>query len=241
MNAGLRALGRPPFTLERDEAYIGVMVDDLVTRGVDEPYRLFTSRSEYRLLLRQDNAVARLGPRASSLGLLTDGQAASLERRLEAEELIRRWFVETRVGPEEAAAFLEGVGAGGIDGPTPAAELLRRPGVDAAALMEVVASPAPAGSDDPALRSVEVDLKYEGYVERERRRAEVLRARAEFALSETVPYVDFATLSAEAREKLERVRPQTLAQAGRIPGVSQADLQNLVMEVRRWRGAENGP
>lgn len=236
INAGLRALGRPPFTLERDEAYIGVLIDDLVTRGVDEPYRLFTSRSEFRLLLRQDNAVARLGPRAAELGLLTGEQEDALERRRDAESTIRRWFVDTRLGPEEAADLLRDADAGGIDGPTSAAELIRRPGVEAEALFAAATVASPPVGDPGVLRAVEIDLKYSGYVERERQRAQVLRARAEFELPDSVPYGSFITLSAEAREKLDRIRPGTLAQAGRIPGVSQADLQNLVMEVRKWRG-----
>lgn len=236
INAGLRALGRPEFTLERDEAYLGVMIDDLVTRGVDEPYRLFTSRSEFRLLLRQDNAVARLGPRAAELGLLTATQKAALSRRLDAEDGTRRWFVETRLGPDEVGALLERVGAGGLDAPVSAAELLQRPPVEAVELVHAAATAPPATPDEPAFRSVAIEMKYAGYVERERRRAEVLRTRAAFELTDDVPYADFATLSAEGREKLGRIRPSTLAQAGRIPGVSQADLQNLVMEVRKWRG-----
>ncbi len=234
-NAGLRALGRAPFVLERDEAYLGVLVDDLVTRGVDEPYRLFTSRSEFRLLLRQDNAVHRLGPKARSLGLLTDRQESALDRHLESETRIRRWFVETRLTPEQVMPVLDEAGAGSLSGPTSAAELLQRPGVSGCALAAAGGLQVVAPEEVTALAAVEVELRYAGYVMRERQRAEVLRSRAAFSLDESLPYSGFLSLSAEAREKLHRVRPLTLAQAGRIAGVSQSDLQNLVMEVKKLR------
>jgi tRNA uridine 5-carboxymethylaminomethyl modification enzyme len=234
-NAGLRALGRAPFVLERDEAYLGVLVDDLVTRGVDEPYRLFTSRSEFRLLLRQDNAVRRLGPKASSLGLLTPHQLNALDRYVASEDRIRTWFVETQLTAQQVTPILDEAGAGSLSGPTAAAELLQRPGVSGRSLAEQGGLEVVGPEALTAFASVEVELRYAGYVMRERQRAEVLRARAEFALDETLPYSDFKSLSAEAREKLVRVRPTTLAQAGRIAGVSQSDLQNLVMEVRKQR------
>ncbi len=234
-NAALRAQGRAPFVLERDEAYIGVLIDDLVTRGVDEPYRLFTSRSEFRLLLRQDNAVSRLGPVARERGLLTAHQEEALEARLALEAQVRSWFTSTRLAGPEIEQVLEGAGAGSITGSALASDLLQRPGVEARALAEVGSGGLQRFSEHPAFRSVEVELKYAGYVMRERERAARLRERAGFSLDETLPYSDFHTLSAEAREKLSRVRPGTLAQAGRVAGVSQADLQNLVMEVRRLR------
>ncbi|MBT8403256.1 MAG: tRNA uridine-5-carboxymethylaminomethyl(34) synthesis enzyme MnmG [Gemmatimonadetes bacterium] len=234
-NAALEAQGRGPFVLERDEAYIGVLIDDLVTRGVDEPYRLFTSRSEFRLLLRQDNAIARLGPRARALGMLTPDQVESLEARLEEQDRVRRWFVETRLQPDTVKELLRGLGMKPARQAVRASDLLRRPGVEVDQLLEAAGEHGgfPVGVSSAALASIEVDLKYEGYVARERERAEVLRRRADFALDDHLPYDEFITLSAESREKLKRVRPNTLAQAGRIPGVSQADLQNLVMEVRK--------
>lgn len=235
-NAALQSLGRPEWTLERDEAYIGVLIDDLVTRGVDEPYRLFTSRSEFRLLLRQDNAIARLGPTAATLGLLTASQDEAMRDRMQVEEALRQWFVETRLSASEVGQVLADADAGGLRGTETAAELLRRPRVTAAALVAAAPSAPPVGEDDPAFDSVEVELKYSGYVRRERERAEVLRARAGFTLPDDLEYASLITLSAEAREKLRQVRPTTLAQAGRVSGVSQADLQNLVMEVRRLRG-----
>jgi tRNA uridine 5-carboxymethylaminomethyl modification enzyme len=239
-NAALNVQNRKPFVLERDQAYIGVLIDDLVTKGVDEPYRLFTSRAEFRLLLRQDNAASRLGPVARDLGLLTEDQNAALGERLGAEEAVRVWFRETALPPDSVNQLLEETKAGTIKEPTRASELLKRPGVGAVELARVGDSPFTDGEHDDILTAVEVDLKYEGYVARELDRAERLRDQSEFELAPDLPYDRFITLSFEAREKLGRVRPGTLAQAGRIPGVSPADLQNLMMEVRRWRRGPPG-
>ncbi|HSH74457.1 MAG TPA: tRNA uridine-5-carboxymethylaminomethyl(34) synthesis enzyme MnmG, partial [Longimicrobiales bacterium] len=232
MNAALKARGESPWVFGRDEAYVGVLIDDLVTRGVDEPYRLFTSRAEFRLLLRQDNAVRRLGGEARSRGFLTPAQVASLERRLGEEDRLAEWIRATSLRPDRVSSLLEDAGSSGVRQSVRAAELLRRPHVGARAVLAAAGASAPAVSDD-ALAAVEVELKYEGYVERERERAGRLRAQAAFSLAEDLPYAEFLTLSHEAREKLARVRPETLAHAGRIPGVSPADLQNLILEVRR--------
>ena len=236
-NAALAVQGRRPFVVERDQGYIGVLIDDLVTKGVDEPYRLFTSRAEFRLLLRQDNGPRRLGTLARSIGLLTPRQERSLERRLREEERASAWFRDLAIPPTAANPVLEAAKTAPIERPVRARELLRRPGVAARALLDATRD-APAFSGD-VLATVEIDAKYEGYVRRERDRAEKLRAQAGFAIPEDAPFHEFATLSQEARQKLARVRPANLAQAGRIPGVSPADLQNLVMEVRRrsWAGA----
>ncbi len=239
INAALRVRGEAPFVLERDQAYIGVLIDDLVTRGVDEPYRLFTSRAEFRLLLRQDNAHRRLGPLARERGLLTGEQEDALRRRMAEEDRVLVWFRETVLRPEAVRATLDAAGTEAIAEPVRALELLRRPGVRAADLLGAGGEAPPAASPD-VLAAVEVELKYEGYVARERQRATKLRAQANFILDKDLPYAAFVTVSFEAREKLQRIRPETLAQAGRIPGVSPADLQNLVMEVRRRRSVASG-
>jgi tRNA uridine 5-carboxymethylaminomethyl modification enzyme len=241
INAALAVQGRPPLILERDRAYLGVLVDDLVTRGVDEPYRLFTSRSEYRLLLRQDNAARRLGPLARELGLLSRAQDEALSERMAAEDRVTRWFEGTALAPERVNPLLETAGTRPVSEPTRAVELLRRPRVAARSLLEVGGAVlAEFGNVAPevlnsALAAVEVELKYEGYVARERERASALRGQQAFPLGEDLAYHAMETLSAEAREKLARVRPADLGQAGRIPGVSQADLQNLLLEVRSAR------
>jgi tRNA uridine 5-carboxymethylaminomethyl modification enzyme len=236
-NAALKVQGREPFVLERDQAYIGVLIDDLVTKGVDEPYRLFTSRAEFRLLLRQDNVGKRLGGIAKEKGLLTREQAKALSERQDQEEKIKLWFRGKAISPESVNPLLEEAQAGSIKEPVRAAELLKRPGIGAAALARVGEAPFDPGEVGDALAAVEVDVKYEGYVTRELDRAGTLREQAGFVLAQELPYRDFVTLSFEAREKLARVQPGTLAQAARIPGVSPADLQNLIMEVRRWRKA----
>jgi tRNA uridine 5-carboxymethylaminomethyl modification enzyme len=233
INAAMRVRGDDPFLLERDQAYIGVLIDDLVTRGVDEPYRLFTSRAEFRLLLRQDNAPRRLGGLARERGLLTEPQEHALSDRLAAEDRVMVWFRETNLHPRSVEHVLEAAGSRPLREPTRAVELLRRPGVGAEELVRAAGEAGDRPVPGEILAAVEVELKYEGYVVRERERADRLREQANLLLDYELPYADFVTLSFEAREKLMRIRPETLAQAGRIPGVSPADLQNLLLEVRR--------
>jgi tRNA uridine 5-carboxymethylaminomethyl modification enzyme len=234
INAALRVRREAPLVLERDQAYIGVLIDDLVTRGVEEPYRLFTSRAEFRLLLRQDDAHRRLGPLARARGVLTGEQSRALDARIAEEDRILVWFRDTTLRPEAVRPALDAAASEPIGEPVRALDLLRRPRVRAPDLLAADGAPAWAGAPD-VLAAVEVELKYEGYVARERARAAKLRSQANMLLDNELQYKDFVTVSAEAREKLQRVRPETLAQAGRIPGVSPADLQNLVLEVRRLR------
>jgi tRNA uridine 5-carboxymethylaminomethyl modification enzyme len=238
INAALKVRGDAPLVLGREEAYIGVLVDDLVTRGVDEPYRLFTSRAEYRLLLRQDNALRRLGPLARDRGLLTEAQEEELRRRLREQDQVREWFANTFLSPEAARPALEEAGEDPAVQPVRAADLLRRPRVSAARLLEAGGRSGEDHGD--AVAAVEMEFKYEGYVAREQERADRVRDHANFLLDNDLPYSRFLTLSFEAREKLSRVRPSTLAQAGRIPGVSPADLANLLLEVRRLRARSRG-
>jgi tRNA uridine 5-carboxymethylaminomethyl modification enzyme len=238
-NAALGVKGGEPFVLRRDEAYIGVLVDDLVTRGVDEPYRLFTSRSEFRLLLRQDNAPERLGERARETGLLTTEQGKALDGRRRERKAVARWLGETIVQPEEVGPILEACGSSPLDTGVRVRDLLVRPEVSLRALADGLAGPFDAGSE--AAEAVEIEVKYEGYVGREQERADRMREQARVRMPESLDYHACETLSKEAREKLDRVRPRDLAQAGRIPGVSAADLQNLLMEVRRYRRREHNP
>ncbi|MGI9627583.1 MAG: tRNA uridine-5-carboxymethylaminomethyl(34) synthesis enzyme MnmG [Longimicrobiales bacterium] len=234
-NAALAVQHRDPLIVERDQGYIGVLIDDLVTKGVDEPYRLFTSRAEFRLLLRQDNAPRRLGGIARDVGLLGPEQTAALEARLKDEDRALVWFGSTNVSPDQAAPLLGEPGSAHIPRPTRALELLKRPTVSAREVLGVV--PESPSFDGDVLQAVEVEVKYEGYVKREIERAGRLRELADFLIPEDAPYEGFKTLSTEARQKLGVVRPVSLAQAGRVPGVTPADLQNLMMEVRRMRRA----
>jgi len=205
----------------------------LVRRGVEEPYRLFTSRAEFRLLLRQDNAIERLGPVATGLGLLGPAEQERLKERLEGRRRLRRWLQGTSFSPESVNPWLRDKGLSPVREKVLALDLLRRPEVGGEELLQL-SGEGEAWSEE-WVQSIEVEVKYEGYVRRESKRAERVAAQEGFLLPEELPYRDFVTLSWESREKLERLRPGNLAQAARISGVSPSDVQNLILEVRKWR------
>jgi tRNA uridine 5-carboxymethylaminomethyl modification enzyme len=231
LNAGLSALNRDPVILGRHTSYIGVLVDDLVTRGVDEPYRLFTSRSEFRLTVRQDNAIERLSSIALDLGLYTDSERQIVQRRLSADRKARKLADDTSIRPEQAAGILTEAASQPLVHSVKITEVARRQNVSLAALFAAVG--VGQDLDSSAVLSTELEIKYAGYFDRERTQADKLKRMGEFVIPENLDYSSMTSLTFEARHKLTAIQPRSLAQVSRIPGVSPSDIQNLVIEVER--------
>ena len=235
LNAALRALEREPVAFGRESSYIGVLVDDLVTRGVDEPYRLFTSRSEFRLTVRQDNALSRLAGMGRALSLYTADEDRRIEERFTAEARAMHLAAETVVRPAQVDMLLVASGSRPLAHAVKVADVVKRQGVSLSAVFSA------AGLDEyfsmDVLGTVELELKYAGYFEKERTAAARLKRMGEYALPEDASYEEMRTLSIESRQKLARLRPLSLAQAASIPGVSPADLQNLILEIERSRSS----
>ncbi len=233
LNAARWVQERAPIILGRETSYIGVLVDDLVTRGVDEPYRLFTSRSEFRLTVRQDNAVTRLAEFANAAGLYSDEEARIAASRQASVQVAIELAGVTSVTPERARALLDAAQSAPLAHAVRANELAKRNGVS---LHEVFAVSG-VGQELPreAVIAADLEIKYEGYFARERTRADRLRAMSALPLAADLDYHTMRTLSTEARHKLAAVRPHSLGQASQIPGISPSDLQNLVIELDRRR------
>ena len=231
LNAARQARELPPWTPRRDEAYIGVLIDDLITRGTAEPYRMFTSRAEYRLLLREDNADLRLTPSGRELGLVDDTRWAAFARKQAAiadeQERLRRTFL--RPGDAATAALETRLGAP-LEREQRALDLLRRPEVDYGALAAIIGDPV---ADPAVAEQVEVQAKYAGYIERQTRDIERQRLHEETALPPTFDYGRVAGLSHEVRQKLEAGRPATLGQAARLAGITPAAISLLLIHLRR--------
>jgi tRNA uridine 5-carboxymethylaminomethyl modification enzyme len=233
LNAGRQVRGDDAIVLGRETSYIGVLIDDLVTRGVDEPYRLFTSRSEFRLTVRQDNALRRLAPTAERALLYTDAEQFVAARRLNDEDEALRVAGETSIDPTRASSILARAESTPLAHAVRLAEIVKRQGVSLGELFAAVG--VGASIDREAVVTAELELKYAGYFSRERDQAAKLKRMGEFSLPAATPYAEFLSLSFESRQKLAAIRPATLAQASRIPGVSPTDLQNLVLEIEKRR------
>ena len=234
INAALRCGGSAPFALRRDEAYIGVLIDDLVTKGVDEPYRMFTSRAEYRILLRQDNADMRLTPAAIRLGLATTERAAQFDQKRKNIETIERFCRDFSIKAERINPYLERHGSTPLTRGCKLADLVARPEVTLESIAEEV-RPLREIFDkmgpelEETVEAAEVEMKYSGYIARERAMAEKMQRLEAIKIRGHFDYASITQLSTEARQKLTAIDPETLAQAGRIPGVSPSDISVLLV------------
>jgi tRNA uridine 5-carboxymethylaminomethyl modification enzyme len=233
INAALRADCKEGVVFPRTESYIGILIDDLVTRGVDEPYRMFTSRSELRLLLRIDNADTRLAAIGHRLGLVSDADYSACLRKYEEATRLRRFLQEQRWDP--AALPLHGVDPATGKGLS-LEQLLRRPGITLDEF-EPVMRARDVWLSEPVRRSVEIEVRYQGYIEQQRRDAEKIRHLSLRRIPDDLDYASISGLSKEVKEKLSRVRPKDLATAGRIPGVTPAavSILNMQLELRHER------
>ena len=237
INAARYVHDQPPLVLRRDQAYIGVLIDDLVTKGVDEPYRMFTSRAEYRLLLRHDNAMERLSQLGYELGLLTADQLEKALRKKRDVETYGALLEETLVHPTDANnEFLERLGTAALDGPTPALKLLKRPQVGFAELLTLLPEGVRWRWDNVPAEVIEqltVQVRYDGYIRRQLAEIKRQRATETLAIPKELDFWALEGLTFEARSKLHHLRPTTLGQASRVPGVSPADISVLLIHLQR--------
>ncbi|MDX1429080.1 MAG: tRNA uridine-5-carboxymethylaminomethyl(34) synthesis enzyme MnmG, partial [Rhodothermales bacterium] len=226
-----------PFVLKRSEAYIGVLIDDLVAKGTDEPYRMFTSRAEHRMLLRQDNADTRLTPLGYELGLASRGRFDRMERRRIAIRDTREAVGSTTIKPEEVNGYLEAVGTSPIERPERIERLALRPQVKLGDLLDHVGLRDALVVDGPGAESiadlVEIELKYEGYVERERDLVRKMERLESWSVPSDFDYSRIDNITMEAREKLSKIQPENLGQASRVSGVSPADISVLMVLLKR--------
>ena len=238
-NAALAVQNREPFVLARDEAYIGVLIDDLVTKGVDEPYRMFTSRAEYRILLRQDDADMRLTPRAYSIGLASEERYLLMEsKRCQRDELVE--FIRNySLKPSLINEALESLGTTPLKQGVKLHDLILRPQLTIAMLAPHIDALArqieriEPDRREEIIEAAEIMLKYQGYIEREKMVADKIRRLEDLKIADRCNYSEIKALSTEARQKLEKIRPETVAQASRIPGISPSDINILLLLMGR--------
>jgi tRNA uridine 5-carboxymethylaminomethyl modification enzyme len=235
INAAIKVRGGDPFTLGRSEAYIGVMIDDLINRGTEEPYRMFTSRAEYRLLLRQDNADTRLMRKGSSLGLVSPTLLKRLEQKeqmvLECRTLLQR----LRPPLAQVNRVLESLGMEQISEPMSLEQLLKRPGLGIPEVILMSGSENGLSTrlnDKQVAEQVEIETKYEGYLRRQNDQIRLFEQNEHLSIPKSFDYGSVRSLSAEGRERLARIRPVSIGQASRVSGVTPADLAVLLVSIR---------
>lgn len=238
INAALKCTGNDEFTLKRDEAYIGVLIDDLVTKGVDEPYRMFTSRAEYRILLRQDNADMRLTPYAQKYGLASSKRTERLEQKKKEIGLIEDFCRNFPVKAAKINPFLESVGTTPLAGGTRIFDLINRPQLSLASLSSKIEEfkkllDSITEEKEETMEAAEIEMKYHGYIARERALADKMQRLEDIRIANHFNYEKITQLSTEARQKLSTIKPETLAQASRIPGVSPSDISVLLVLLGR--------
>ena len=236
INAHLKVHEKAPLILKRDEAYIGVLIDDLITKGTDEPYRMFTSRAEYRTLLRQDNADFRLTPMSHEIGLASEARLRRMEHKLNESEKMVAFFKETSVSVVEANPILESKDTALITQGDKLFKVFSRPQIDLEDIMKfekVAAYIAENDLDQEILEQAEIQVKYSGYIEKERNNADKLLRLEDVKIPENFDYEKIKSMSIEAKQKLSKIRPVTISQASRISGVSPSDVSVLLIYMGR--------
>ena len=236
INAHLKCQNKTPFILGREEAYIGVLIDDLILKGTDEPYRMFTSRAEYRTLLRQDNADQRLTPKAYALGLASDERMRAVEKKEKLSNALVSFLKKTSYDLEEANNLLQDKEDVAVKQTDKFAKLLSRPNIkreDLLRFQNVTAFLGEKNMDDVILEQAEIEIKYAGYIEKEKRTADKLKRLENIKIPQAFDYNRLASLSHEAKEKLNKIQPTTLAQASRISGINPSDISVLLVSMGR--------
>lgn len=234
INAALKVQDKPEFTLSRDEAYIGVLIDDLITKGTEEPYRMFTSRAEYRLLLRQDNADIRLTEKSYNLGLATQERLERVTDKIAKSQQLEDFLRETSLKPGIINPILESIESSPVDQAYRAAQILTRPNMTLEKLEEILAiKEFTSQFNDEVREQAEINIKYRGYIEKEKENVSKLNRLENIKIPEDFDFTKISSLSSEAKQKLSKVMPKTIAQAGRISGVSPADINVLLVFLGR--------
>ena len=236
INAALKVQNREPFILKRDEAYIGVLIDDLITKGTEEPYRMFTSRAEYRTLLRQDNADFRLTPKAFEIGLAKEDRLIRMEQKFAQSDAMVNFFRETSLKPEEANPILEAKGSAPMSQPDKMFKVFSRPQLDLEdfrKFKKVAAYIEEHDLDQEVVEQAEIQVKYSGYIEKEKNNADKLTRLEDMVIPDNFNFDKIQSISIEAKQKLNKIRPRTIAQASRISGVSPSDISVLLIYMGR--------